>query len=159
MIEQLDDRLFHLHNEAISYILHVMENGQIEQLYYGKALGKLTKTELDYLTKKENKSAGTVKYFRDGRDFTLTDHFQAYPVYGTTDFKEGAIELTCQGNPLYTDFSFCSNQIQTSKPRNLAVPATYGENAQTLQLILEDQERELILILNYTIFEDSPVIV
>lgn len=159
MIEQLDDCLFHLHNEAISYILHVMENGQIEQLYYGKALGKLTKTELDYFTKKENKSAGTVKYFRDGRDFTLTDHFQAYPVYGTTDFKEGAIELTCQGNPLYTDFSFCSNQIQTSKPRNLAVPATYGENAQTLQLILEDQERELILILNYTIFEDSPVIV
>lgn len=159
MIEQLDDRVFHLHNEAISYILHVMENGQLEQLYYGAALGDLTTTELTYLINKANKSAGTVKFFKDGRDFTLTDHFQAYPVYGSTDFKEGAIELTYQQEFLYPDFTFQSSQIHTGKARKLAVPATYGKDAQTLQIMLQDQERQLKLILNYTIFEDSSAII
>ncbi|MFV0560334.1 MAG: alpha-galactosidase [Enterococcus sp.] len=159
MIEQLANRFFHLRNERISYILHVMDNGQLEQLYYGHTLGKLTEAELDYLVRRENKSAGTVKFFDNGSDFTLTDHYQAYPVYGSTDFKEGALELKNQGNPLYTDFRFDSSKVVTNKTRNLAVPATYGEDAHTLQLTMMDQPRQLKLILNYTIFAGSPAIV
>ena len=31
-------RQFHLFNREVSYIIRVMENGQLENLYYGKAI-------------------------------------------------------------------------------------------------------------------------
>ena len=31
-------REFHLYNKEVSYIMKIMENGQIENLYYGKRI-------------------------------------------------------------------------------------------------------------------------
>ena len=161
MIEQLNDRLFHMSNPHTSFILHVMQNGQIEQIYYGKPLRGLTVEEIDYLVAEQNKSAGTVKFFEDDSNFTLTDHPQAYPVYGTSDFKEGAIELSSNQAPYYTDFRFVEATTKKGKARNLDCPTTYGdkEEAETLSLRLIDQERQLELILHYTLFCDSTAIV
>ncbi|MBO1299175.1 MULTISPECIES: alpha-galactosidase [unclassified Enterococcus] len=161
MIEQLNDRLFHMSNPHTSFILHVMQNGQIEQIYYGKPLRGLTDEEIDYLVAEQNKSAGTVKFFEDDSNFTLTDHPQAYPVYGTSDFKEGAIELSSNQAPYYTDFRFVEATTKKGKARNLDCPTTYGdkEESETLSLRLIDQERQLELILHYTLFCDSTAIV
>ena len=32
------ERVFHLYNEKISYLMRVMENEQLEHLYYGKRI-------------------------------------------------------------------------------------------------------------------------
>ena len=32
------EKTFHLYNKEVSYIIRVMENGQLENLYYGKVL-------------------------------------------------------------------------------------------------------------------------
>ena len=64
MIEQLNNRIFHINNSQVSFILHVMQNGQIEQIYYGKPLHGLSVEEIDYLVTDQNKSAGTVKFLK-----------------------------------------------------------------------------------------------
>ena len=33
-----EERVFHLYNEEISYIMRIMENEQLEHLYYGKRI-------------------------------------------------------------------------------------------------------------------------
>ncbi|MDT2757214.1 alpha-galactosidase [Enterococcus asini] len=161
MIEIVEGRFFHLRNEKISFILHVMKNQQIEQLYYGKTLGKLTGSQLDYLVNRENKSAGTVKFFEDDNAFTLADRPQAYPVYGSSDFKEGAVAISEKSDPQYVDFRLEDYRIEKEKQRKLNVPATYGnkELVETLSLRLHDSERALELTLNYSIFKESAAIV
>ena len=63
MIEVINHQYFHLYNEKISYIFYVLKNKHLGQLYYGERLHHIDKIQLEYLTKKENKAAGTVKVF------------------------------------------------------------------------------------------------
>ena len=41
-----ESRCFHLYNNEVSYIIRIMENEQLEQLYYGKRIhdGKILPT-------------------------------------------------------------------------------------------------------------------
>lgn len=159
-MERVTNQLFHMQNETVSFILHVMQNGHIEQVYYGKPLDDLNDEEINYLVTTNNKSAGTVKFFEDDGAFTLTDHPQAYPVYGSSDFKEGAIELTRNQEVYYPDFRFVEAFYTKGKPRNLAHPATYADEneSETLTIKMSDDERKLELLLNYTLFKGSPAI-
>ena len=58
-VEVLENKFFHLHNDRISYLFYVMENGQLGHLYYGAFLGELTKEDFRYMLLRESKSAGT----------------------------------------------------------------------------------------------------
>lgn len=161
MIELIDDHSFHLHNDKISYVLTVMENGQLGHLYYGKALESLTTTELDYLRAQASKSAGTVKYSPTTGNFNLADRAQEYPVYGSSDFRRGALDVYAGNDPWYLDFSYQSYTITDTKPRSLAQPATYAvgnQEAQELAITLVDQVHQLKLVTYYTIFRAHGVI-
>lgn len=161
MIDVIDNRFFHLHNNKISYVFYVMENGQLGHLYYGQSLDNLTMTDIKYLMTQECKSAGTVKYSAEHGNFTLADRAQEYPVYGSSDFKEGAIDICKDEAPWYLDFKYSSYMIQYDKERNLKVPATYsiGEHeSETLIIKLMDKDHLVELQAQYTIFEDFSVI-
>ncbi|MER2001603.1 MAG: alpha-galactosidase [Carnobacterium inhibens] len=161
MIEVRNGNFFHLKNNKISYVFHVMENNHLGHLYYGKTLGELSDSDIQYLTERNNKSAGTVKFSTDDDLFTLTDRFQEYPVYGSSDFKEGAIEVSHNNDPWYLDFKFIDYRIEKKKERNLAVPSTYaleGES-ETLIIQLEDEEHKLNLEMQFTLFEDFGAVV
>ena len=64
MIEIRNEQLFHLYNEKISYIINVLPNQQLGHVYFGPSLGTLAPFDQAYLEKKENKSAGTVKFLK-----------------------------------------------------------------------------------------------
>lgn len=159
MINVIDNQYFHLQNNKISYLFYVMPNQQLGHLYYGQPLGDLSNKDLEYLARKVNKSAGTVKFSADTGQFTLADRGQEYPVYGSSDFKAGALEITEGTTPLYTDFRYKSCRITKGKPRRLHQPATFGDDGETLSVQLTDEEHQLALTLNYTIFNDHSVIV
>ena len=161
MIELMNGNVFHLRNKQISYVFYVMENGQLGHLYYGNALGQLTDSDCQYLTTRHNKSAGTVKFSKEDGMLTLIDRAQEYPVYGTSDFREGAIELSKEGEPWYVDFQFVDYAIEEKKERDLAMPATYANTgeSQTIHIRLVDQEHQLTLTQSFTIFTDFTAIV
>ncbi len=111
MIDQIANKYFYLHNGQVSYLFYVMENGQLGHLYYGKDLGKLTSADLKYMNIHDNKSSGTVKYSPEINNFSLADRMQEYPVYGTSDFREGALSIECQDEVFYPNFVYQDYEI------------------------------------------------
>ncbi len=162
MIELVGDQVFHLHNQKISYVLDVMPNGQLGHLYYGQTLGKLTDADVAYLQRHSSRSAGVVAYSIETGDFSLADRAQECPVYGSSDFRRGALAVSVKQEPWYLDFIYKSYTVTATKPRSLAQPTTYAvgdQDAQQLAVTLIDEVHQLKLIQYYTIFKDHGAIV
>ncbi|MFH5811270.1 alpha-galactosidase [Companilactobacillus sp. FL22-1] len=162
MIDIISNKIFHLHNSKISYLFWIMPNNQLGHIYYGKNLGELNDDDVEYLIQQESKSAGTVKYSESIKNFTLADREPEYPVYGSSDFREGAIDISQNDEQWYADFKYKSYSINKTKIRDLDIPATYSNNdtdSETLDVISEDEEHLLRLHEFFTIFKDYGVIV
>lgn len=148
------DRVFHLNNGRISYMLYVMESGQLGHLYFGKALNP----DGNYLHMVEKAHRPMTTYIREGDLCTSYEHLrQEYPGYGTSDYRYPALEI--QGGdgsricePVYQGYA-----IIHGKKTLPGLPATYAEEqgeAKTLEITMRDAYRNLECVLSYTIFRD-----
>lgn len=99
---------FHLYNHNISYLIKILRNGQMGQLYFGKRIP--LKNDYGYLI--ENRYRPTTSYMYDGDySFTLEHLKQEYPAYGTTDFRMPALEILQPNGSRITDFKYVSHKI------------------------------------------------
>ncbi|MFC2767772.1 MAG: alpha-galactosidase [Mitsuokella sp.] len=157
-------QVFHLCNDRISYLLAVLRNGQLGQLYFGSRLpaaGEMPKGH-DYTYLFEGVKRATSSYVYEG-DFTFSlEHVrQEYPAYGTTDYRMPAFEIRQEDGSRITDFVYASHEIMDGKPKLQGLPATYAERAdeaQTLAITLRDEKIDAELVLSYTIFRDFDAI-
>ena len=53
---------------------------------------------------------------------------QEYPVYGTSDYRQPAIEICQTNGSKISDFHYQSHSISNGKPKLENLPATYTEN-------------------------------
>ena len=83
-------KVFHLYNDAISYIMMVMENGHMGQLYCGKRIHD--REDFSYLLEKAPRPMSSYVYENE-RLFSLEHIRQEFPVYGTTDYRHPAVEV------------------------------------------------------------------
>jgi alpha-galactosidase len=153
-----ETKTFHLYNEKISYILCVLENGHLGQLYFGKRLHD--KADFSYLVEKCGRPMTSYIYEWD-RTFSLEHIRQEYPVYGTTDYRHPAIELLQENGSRISEFQYDSYEIIDGKPKLSGLPATYTESeeeAQTLRIFLKDALTGAKLALLYTIFDEYSAI-
>ena len=154
-----EKRQFHLTNGQVSYIFHVLKNGQLGHLYFGKALRH--RADFSHLQRADVPTAASCHLYADDPAFSLETLRQEYPVYGNSDFREPALSVRKDQENHVPDFQYDSFRILEGKASLPGLPATYTENdsdAETLQVILKDAFLEADLILNYTIFGDKPVI-
>jgi len=146
------NKTFHLTNGYISYIFKVMRNNQLGQLYFGKAIRN--KEDFSYLL--ETASRPMTSYVYEGdRTFSLEHIKQEYPSYGTTDYRQPALEVKQENGSIYSNFTYVSHKIFSGKPKLSGLPATYTENdneAETLEITLCDKLTNIKLQLLYTIF-------
>lgn len=159
MINILEEKYFHLTNNKISYLFYIMPNGQLGHLYYGKRLGRITKSDLEYLSCHKNRGAEITEYTPKLKDFSLGDRQQEYPVFGTSDFREGALDLRLEKEIVYPDFKYDHYDIIRGKERQTNFPASYGKDGETLVVTLRDKDHQLELKLFYSIFEKLGAIV
>jgi alpha-galactosidase len=155
----LDKLQFHLKNDHVSYIFHVMKNGQLGHLYYGKALRH--QSDFSHLQTYDVPTAASCHVYENDPAFNLETLRQEYPAYGNSDFREPAISVKRQYDNHIPDFKYDSFQILEGKPQLNGLPATYAkdkDDASTLQIVLKDVHLQAELRLNYTIFRDKPVI-
>ena len=151
-------REFHLYNNEVSYIIKILDNNQLGNLYYGKRIHH--KNSFSYLLEGATRSLAAY-VFEGDTNFSLQHTRQEYPSYGTTDFRYPAFEIKQSNGSKITDFQFQYYNIFEGKKKLEGLPATYVENekeAQTLEIILYDSLIETRLILSYTIYEDFPII-
>ena len=161
MIEVLNEGMFHLRNEKISYVINILPNGHLGHAYFGKCLGNVTTEDIRYMTSTENKSAGTVKFSPEISNFTLSDQYQELPVYGTSDFKEGTLKVSDEEGPLYLDFQYVSHIQTNQKQRALATPTAFAEDGEIecITFCLEDTLNQLRLEVTYSIVPSLGTIV
>jgi len=149
---------FHLYNKEISYIIKILDNNQLGNLYYGKRIHH--KESFAYLF--EGGVRPLTAYVFEGDTFLSLQHTrQEYPSYGTTDFRYPAFEIKQENGSKITNFQFQSYNVFHGKKKLEQLPATYVENekeAQTLEIILYDDLISTRLLLSYTIYEDFPII-
>lgn len=69
MIDVIDNKYFYLHNKEVAYLFDLLPNQQLEHLYYGEDLGKLSKNDLEYMSLHPNKASGTVKFSKKNKKF------------------------------------------------------------------------------------------
>lgn len=73
---------------------------------------------------------------------------QEYPVYGTTDFHEGAIDLKRDHLPCYLQLSIKDHEILYGKEIEEGVPQTRNcQDVETLKLTLNDPVNEVTVTL------------
>ncbi|HHX62881.1 MAG TPA: alpha-galactosidase [Epulopiscium sp.] len=149
---------FHIFNKEISYIIEVMENNQLGNLYYGK---KITDQESFSYLHEDMKRSLSVFSCPEPSILTLQYTKQEYPSYGTGDFRYGAFTIKQENGSKITNFEYVSHTIYDGKKKIEPLPATYVEKedeATSIEITLHDQVIGADLILTYTIYEELPVI-
>ena len=150
--------VFHLYNEEISYIMMVLKNGHMGQLYFGKRIHD--KEDFTYLLENYCRAMGS-HVFEGEKSLSLEHTKQEYGVYGNTDYRQPAVEVLQNNGSRISDFKYQSFSVVPGKPKLSGLPATYTEEdgeAETLFLTLKDPVTGLLLKLSYTIFTKGGVI-
>lgn len=151
--------LFHLQTDHTSYIFHVMENGELGQIYYGKRIH--SKSSYDNLTTREWHNASAALSLKQ-KDFQLQTIKQEYASLGKGDFRYPAYQVTQANGSRITEFKYENYKLVDGKQRLNGLPSTFDDNdddAQTLTIALKDKLLGLVLHLNYTIFPHQDVII
>ncbi|MFW6264628.1 MAG: alpha-galactosidase [Bacillota bacterium] len=138
-------RAFFLENKQITYVMEIMDNGQLAHVYWGQ---KIRNKKI--LQRPEGDHKGI-----------LTALTQEYSAYGTLDFRYPAYQIQLENGTTITDLKYHSYEIVKGKEKLEGLPATYVESedeAETLKIFLFDELSGLKLTLSYTIFKNYPVI-
>ena len=83
-------KTFHLSNGQISYVMKVLPNGALGQLYFGQALRD--RESFDHLLEMCCRPMSACVFEGNGQ-FSLEHCRQEYPAYGSSDFRHPAVEI------------------------------------------------------------------
>ncbi len=149
---------FHLYNGEISYILAVLPDGSMGQLYCGKRIHD--REDYSYFLEGCIRSHSAV-IEDDGTGYSLEHLRQEYPVYGSSDYRLGAVEILQGSGSRLVNFVYEGYTTEAGKRMLPGLPSAVAKeaDAETLRLILRDPAALLKLELLYTIFEKENVIV
>ena len=151
-------RIFHLYNDQISYLMMILQNGHLGQLYFGKRIQD--KENFSYFLETCERPMTSYIYEND-RTFSLEHIRQEYPVFGTTDYRQPAVEICQENGSRISEFQYQSHKIAKGKPVLPGLPATYTEaeeEALTLTVLLEDAVTKVQVELLYTLFAKGGII-
>lgn len=150
--------IFHIYNKEISYIMMILKNKQIGQLYYGKHIRD--KEDFRYLLELKARPMAACS-FPDDLTFSLEHIKQEYPTYGHGDFRHPAYEILQENGSRITNFTYQTHKVIKGKPKLEGLPATYCEHAcevDTLEVYLYDEVIQCEMKLTYSIYNDYPVL-
>ena len=145
-------KTFHLTNGRLSYIFQILRNGNLGQLYFGKAVRD--REEFGHLLECNHRPMTAYVYEGDKR-FSMDHIKREYPTYGTGDFSAPAIELVEPNGNRVIDLQYVSHTVTAGKPALTGLPATYCEQdneAETLSILLRDPVADVQVELLYTVF-------
>lgn len=141
--------IFHLQTPDSSYVIHVAPPGYLLHLYWGK---RIRTSDLRYLLDRRERPFSPMSGRVEGSLDLLP---QEYPAYGSSDFRSPAFQVQLGNGTTVTDATYRTHSIIAGKPALEGLPATYVENtdeADTLQITLQDDLSGLRIVLTYTVF-------
>lgn len=153
----LKQQIFHLCGKDTSYCMQIVKDGFLAHLYWGKKInGYHGSNPLVFVNRGFSPNPDP-----EDRAFSLDTLPQEYPAYGNSDFRTPAYQIQLENGSTITDLRYKKHFIYKGKPKLDSLPATYTEGddeAETLEIILEDILIGLEVILTYTVFKYFNVI-
>ncbi len=147
---------FHLYNNKISYLIQILENGQLGQLYFGKKIKD--RDDFSHMSLQRGVVLAPCT-FEGNLNFSSEVLMQEYPAYGTGDFRDPAYVVEQENGSRITNFVHKKHKIYNGKPKLEGLPHTHGEGIETLEITLEDELINAQLILKYHIFGNLSCVV
>ena len=148
-------QVFKIDTEHTSYAMGVLGGTYLTHLYYGK---KLQSTDLGYLLDfdEELKEVPLV----EGQKVALLERppFE-YSFGGVGDFRQSCLEVTNKDGFSGVELVYDSYEIYQEKRGLTGLPATFGENGETLCITLKDGCLGLRVKLSYSVFADNDALI
>ncbi|MCR4903284.1 MAG: alpha-galactosidase, partial [Butyrivibrio sp.] len=151
------ERVFVLETVNTSYVLGIVdEEGFVSHLYYGD---KIKAEDAPYLLKMVEPQFTPSSNMRDRSSFMDRFPFE-YSTNNVGDYRVSSIDITDKNGHNAVQLCYESYDIFTGKNKLDALPATFGneKDSMTLELTLMDKVTGLKAVLSYSIFEDSDAI-
>ncbi|ANZ60296.1 alpha-galactosidase [Secundilactobacillus paracollinoides] len=159
MTIQIDDTLFHLQTDHVSYVFHVMANGELGQLYYGPKIH--AKTAYANLAAEDERGSMPALAV-DQPAFQLEMLKQEFAGLGTGDYRYPAYQIENADGSRISEFRYDHYDLVDGKTRLAQLPSTFdddADDAQTLTIFLKDAGNGVAATLHYTVFPHQDVIV
>lgn len=154
-----DERLFHIETKNSSYVFRVLENQQLQHLYYGKRIH--VKENYGNLASYQTRGF-EVSYTATEERIQLSMIPNEYASYGKGDFRHPAYQVQDATGSRITELKYQGYTLSTGKKRLEILPSTFddeGDRSEVLTITLKDDLIGLVVKLNYTVFPDQNVIV
>lgn len=148
---------FHLFNDRISYIIDILQNGEVGQLYFGRRIHDTE--DLSYFHEKGFRPM--MAGLSNDESFSLEMTAQEYPSFGTTDLRAPAFEISYEDGLTISHFTYVSHEIYKGKKELSSLPYVYtnsDDEAESLAITLKDDLTDVTITLCYSIFADYPVV-
>ncbi len=146
--------IFKLDTKTSTYAMTVFEQGYLVHLYYGAKLPDANLKHLMYRGWFDSLSpqAPGVEDPMFSADISPLE----YPTNGAGDFRISALSVRGAGGDTVTDVRYVSHRITKGKPVLPGLPACFAgeDEAETLELQLEDKVTGVKVFLLYTVFEN-----
>ncbi len=164
-------KTFHIQTPNTSYAFRLRGDYMVEHLYYGKRLESLA--GMDTYDYAPFVSAVSMDYEFAGDEMAErgeSAHPQfvssgvallEYSHFGSCDTRRPAFHATYKDGSRVTKAKYISHKIYDSKPKLAGLPSTYVEDdseAQTLEIILQDELTGIEFLYRYTAFANLDVI-
>lgn len=147
---------FHIYNDYVSYVIEVMPNNMLENVYYGRKIHD--REDFSYQNNDVVLPHGVLSI---PSGIALQNQRQEYPAPGIGDFRESAYMIKQENGSHITKFEYSYHTIYSGKKKLQGLPSTYVEDkseATSIDIIMCDRVIDTELILTYTIYENMPVI-
>lgn len=151
------DKIFTLNTEHTSYQMKVDSYGFLLHLYYGAKISG----SMDYLlTYYDRGFSGNPFDAGNDRTYSLDALPQEYPALGTGDYRSVALVIRNEDGSESCDLRYAGHEIRKGKYGLPGLPAVHAseEEAQTLEILLEDAAGSVQVRLLYGVLEKEDMI-
>jgi len=156
----VQDHIFWLETQCTSYIFRVNEHAHAEHVYYG---AKIDRGPIDSLLLKRTVQTGSCVLYAAKEDdyYCLDNVLLEWSGVGCGDYRQTPAEIRLSDGTYRTDFQYESHRLVDGCLPPETLPGAYGDGdgAQTLELTLLDRPSGARLLLLYTVFPETDVIV
>lgn len=153
-----EQRVFHLRAGRSSYLMQVVRDGWLVHLHWGRRVrqyhGGLAPVHVD--------RGFSPSPDEQDRTFSPDSFPHEYPTYGSGDFRTPACQVQRADGSTVGDLRYVGHRITAGKPALPGLPAVYVEaddEAQTLEIDLQDPADALVVTLRYTVLRDHDALI
>ena len=149
---------FTINTDNSTYQMKIDQYGILIHLYYGQR----AEGEMDYLLNVFDRGfSGNVNDTGPDRTYSLDEIMGEYPTSGTGDFRSTVFDVRYEDSSWGTDLRFRDYKITDGKYALKGLPAVYAadeDEAQTLEILMEDKTTGLEVSLLYGVLPKLDII-